>query len=428
MRSVLKSRIALIAVQGIGFLVGFVVTSLLARSLGASGYGSYALAVMGLTLLAIPIGRGWSTLVLRSASRTGESDRWSAVAGLLYRGRQLSLAFAGACLVLSSLVLGHRSIDLPWWLVPLAAAVLVLRQNSAFSYSLMRGIGYPVVGQLISMVVQPLMLALFLVAMLSFQKGGVTWTDALLALGVSVLLAYLITIFAQRRLVKLVPLDARAAAAGRMREWLPSAAVIGANAFLVTLFSQIDSYTLAAFTDSAAMGRYRIAVQIAALGGFMYSALNFLVAADFSSAWSRGKLREIEAVSARFGLLSLLFVLLSILLVAVLGRFLIGVVFGEDFVAAVPLVLILLIGQAVNAAVGMPAVLLTMAGREQMVIKRTIVALVVNAIVGLALVPWIGAYGAAVASVIGSTYLNVAHYFSARKHMHVNMAVWNRLF
>lgn len=427
LRNLYASAWALVVVRVIGIGLGFAVTVALSRVLGPDGYGHYALFLMLVTLLSVPLGKGWSTLVLRTVSRVANDQRWPETRALLRRGRHLSAAYALLVLLCGLLLAQSESIDLRWSTVLVVSALLIIRQNSSFRFATIRGAGHPVAAQIPELIVQPVLLVVGLIVVARTASASLDWFDAVKAL----LLASFITLvcgqWLQSALVQPVLSSSIRTPAPQMAEWLAAAGVIGLNGLLMTLFSQVDSYVLAAFADPSSLGVYRVAVQFAALGGFAYASLNFLAAARLNAAWSEGRLNEVEELSSRYGLLSLLFATTAAALMVVSGDAVLARVFGEEFLGAAEPILILLLGQILNAAVGMPAVLLTMAGHERRVIRTTVVALLINALAALLLVPSFGAQGAAIASTMSFTYLNISHYLIARQRLGVNMAVWRRL-
>ena len=248
------------------------VALLLARWLGPSGYGSYSLAVMATTLLAVPFGRGWSTLVLRNAAAEGKSIIGGMTRRLIRDGRLLSAAYislvgTGAAVAVVQGLSGW----VPTLLVLLA---IFTRSNSAFRLSLLRGKGFVKLNQVPEQIVQPAVLTLLLG--LIVLAGGVelTWQIALACLLIGLVTSYILGLALQRRVFRDMPWEPPAQESAITKANLSNAAVIGANGLMIALAAQLDTYILGLFTDTAEVGVYRFAVQFALLGSFVYSALN----------------------------------------------------------------------------------------------------------------------------------------------------------
>lgn len=155
------------AVRLVGMAAGFVLTVVLARTLGPEGVGSYGYAVMLLALAAGPVNRGWATVMLRATARArgdrnghGGTAKWGEVAGLLRWGLRLAL---GLTLMLALgprlLILGppgHGVLGLGT--LALLAGVLFFDQLSGLRLAGLRGFDHPVWGQVPEMLLRPLII------------------------------------------------------------------------------------------------------------------------------------------------------------------------------------------------------------------------------------------------------------------------------
>jgi O-antigen/teichoic acid export membrane protein len=83
------------------------------------------------------------------------------------------------------------------------------------------------------------------------------------------------------------------------------------------------------------------------------------------------------------------------------GQMLLGLAFGPQFEAANSTLVILCLGYTAATALGPVAIYMNMTGREKHVTRTCGIALVVNFLVALALVPTLGSKGAAIATVSG---------------------------
>jgi O-antigen/teichoic acid export membrane protein len=72
---------------GIEFLTGL----LLARLLGASGYGAYAFAMSGVGLLGVPAALGFDRLAIHEIARFKASATWRSMRGILRRSSQVTV-------------------------------------------------------------------------------------------------------------------------------------------------------------------------------------------------------------------------------------------------------------------------------------------------------------------------------------------------
>ncbi|MBO6228284.1 MAG: oligosaccharide flippase family protein, partial [Shewanella sp.] len=138
---------------------------LLARWLGAEGYGFYVFSMAVLTVLSIFATLGFPTLVIRLFSSYRAHQEWSLMRGLLERSNQLILLASiilggtGAVIiwVMSNNIAPSYTNSL-WW----AMAMLPLVALGAIRSALLRGLHYIVLGQLSENLLTPGLFVLFI--------------------------------------------------------------------------------------------------------------------------------------------------------------------------------------------------------------------------------------------------------------------------
>ena len=407
---------------GMGMAYG--VALLLARWLGPAGFGSYSLAVMAIALVAVPFGRGWSTLVLRNAAAEGKKFIGGTTRRLISDGRLLSAAYVSVIGIGAAVSVAQGVFA---WLPALLVLLAILtKQNSAFRLSLLRGKGFVKLNQVPEQIVQPAVLTLLLGFIVLAGGVELTWQIGLACFVAGLVTSYILGLALQRRVFRDMPWEPPAQESAITKANLSNAAVIGANGLMIALAAQLDTYILGLFTDTAEVGVYRFAVQFALLGSFVYSSLNYLAANEVAELWAKGDRQQIQVLSRRYALLSVAACLAFAAGLAVLGDWFIEVTVGATYGAARDLVLILMIGQTVAAAVGITGTILTMSGNERSFMRATIYGLVASAVVSIAAIPVAGAVGAALANVIGITVTNVFCLYRAITRVGVNASIFGR--
>jgi len=168
--------------------------------------------------------------------------------------------------------------------------------------------------------------------------------------------------------------------------------------------------------DTRNAGIYALAFNIALMVVLPRIAVNALLAPAISDLFVRndhGALRAIVTKAASWSLLAATCIALPLLVLAepILG------LFGQDFVAGVPALRILLIGQVIAAATGSQLHLMTMTGRERSAAMQLASSVAVNTALGAALVSPLGPAGAAVAATTALIGWNAAMGVSIRRHL-----------
>lgn len=167
------------------------------------------------------------------------------------------------------------------------------------------------------------------------------------------------------------------------------------------------------------LGLYFAALRIAMLVSFVLTASNVIIAPLLSRAHARsdreGMVSLVRLSSALGGLSATPVALLLFLR----GDAFLGL-FGPAYVAALPILRILLLGQLVNAFSGAVVFFLIMSQHERIVARINAVALGINLICGYVLIGAYGAIGAAITATFVTAFINllaVAAVFTRGKFM-----------
>lgn len=173
------------------------------------------------------------------------------------------------------------------------------------------------------------------------------------------------------------------------------------------VIGQTGVILLGIFRSEAEVGYYAIAVKLATLTTFVLQAINSMAAPRFSELYHSGKIDELLYVAKKSAKLifwtsaPILFVLL------ILGKFLLGLLFGQEFAIAYLALAFLVIGQFINSISGSTGLFMNMTGHEKQF--RNIIAITsfINVALNLALIPNFGINGSAFAGMVSLSFWNI---------------------
>ncbi len=412
----MAAGLSVATLRGLGAILALGVTVALSRLLGPAGLGIFAYALTCLTLAQVPIIGGWVTLLVKASAESRVSGNWDEARGVAIRGAQISFVIV---LVLSASLFtaaffasdAFPSFLTPWVLC-LLALVLLFDQLSSIRAAILRGLDKPTIAQIPEMVIRPSVLTLGILLLLTLDQAQVSVRHAFIALaaaaGAGTISGYILL------RLKAPPALLYSRPRFSTRPWLAIAAPLAMSAGLINLNTQLNLLILGVLKAPTEVGLYRVAVQVSLLSGFAYTALNFLANqrfAHFRAAEDPYGAQSTATSMARIAAFCALGVPLVLLLG---GNFLVPLVFGSGFRSALMPMLILTIGQCLNAFVGMPRSLLVMNGMEKRVMAITALAVVINCILCLALIPHFGSNGAAWASTLATGLWNLSLWLTAR--------------
>lgn len=408
-------------IKVINRLLTLALAIILARGLGAEGYGLYAYAIAMMTLLTVFAGLGMPTLLVREVAASHARQDWSHLRGVLARALQIVFWIAMALAAIAALILwllsdgmsANRSKTLLWAiaLLPLAAATKVMM-------AAIQGLQHVVKAQAAEMLVRPVLVILGVVGMFTLFPD-MRLPQYVMVVQLGGVLAVLCTTAVL--LYRYLPQPVHAAAAQyETRQWLASAmplALIGGGSIIN---NQTDILMLGFFRTPKDVGIYNVAVQGSLLVAFGLQVANSLITPQFARLYAQGdqaRLQRLVTVTARIILLAALPVALAFILA---GGVIAGWVFGPEFTQSHTPMAILAVGQLINAAMGSVVSLLNMTGHERDVARTLLITAGLNVLLNLFLIPLFGMAGAATATAFSLATWNIMLYQVVKKRIGIN--------
>ena len=175
-----------------------------------------------------------------------------------------------------------------------------------------------------------------------------------------------------------------------------------------------DTLMLGIFRTEAEVGIYRIALKVALFTSFTLSAVNSIAGPKFSELYWSGDKRRLKATIQNSAQL-IFFTSLPIFFMLVFFSKEILWLFGERFIEGRVVLIILSIGQFINAAFGSVGLLLDMTGNQKIFRNAVILGAVLNIILNALLIPKFGISGAAIATAASTIVWNLKTAISVYK-------------
>jgi O-antigen/teichoic acid export membrane protein len=411
------------AIRILSAAIVFVSQIMLARWMGSYQFGSYVYVWTWLLLAGDLFHLGMPLTAQRFIPEYTEARAFDLLRGYLSGSRWLSLAAGTAAALIGALVVYaledafESELFLPFYFACLALPAYVLTfmaDGSARSYNWIN------LALLPAYVVRPVLL---IVAIVVLHVAGVR-LDATVVLGtlaaaawVSVLLQMLQL---DRRLRRIVPPGPKRY---EVRRWLKTAAPMVFVWGLYTLLTSTDILVLKHYQPADQVAHYFAAAKVLALVSMVYFAVAASAAHRFTAyhvAGDREGLASFAAGTVRWVFwLSLAFTIV----ILALGEPLL-MLFGDEYVAAHPVMAILSIGMLARASVGPAERLLSMLGHQRACAYAYVAAFTFNLGGCLILVPQFGALGAAAATAGGFVIESIALFAIAKRNLGLHMFVW----
>ncbi len=425
-----RGSAAALVVQVLGALIALGLQVLLTRGLGATQYGTYLVALGWMN---------WASLVARFqydlvATRYMSEYRATQQLGLLrsfvrYSHRLVTLLSVGVGVVAIAVVLftdwvpGDRrmiaiaaaALLLPNTLLPLTAASIEAFQRVAASQSAM-------------LVVRPALLAIAVMAVLLIDRELLTTVNVLWFNAAGSVAALGFALWYLRGCVRAEGSAASVASPPAKKQWTHTAVGFWwVTVAQQALTPQTDILVVGALLSAEQAGFYGIASAVATLVGFGVNAVSAMGAPMIAQLYAQGRKAELERLIKHYGRLNAL-VTLPVFAGLVLFGSLVLRVFGKDFAAGYPVLLVLGVTHVIRSAVGSQAgYLLTMTGRERLAGRYVGYSALINVVATLILTPLLGILGTALATLIATLARSVILISYVRREFGIDVTGFLRI-
>jgi O-antigen/teichoic acid export membrane protein len=374
--------------------------------LGAANYGVVNLArtIFVVALVATPLGLD---LALQRSLGRGDVGK-AAVAGEVNWLRLAALGVSAA-LALGALLGGAAALekyvfhyhDIGWALIVTMAALPFATDMNVLGGAY-RGLFRPAPSLIATYVVQPTarMAAIFVLFLFTDRvSAAIIGTSLSYVLSGLLLAALALRDFPLRTL-------GRPDALARARGVLAYSPVLGATTLILTFARSLDTMTLAHFAPSVEVGRYAVVLLVgqlvAVIGASLGQTLGTRVAAAAHAGDRAGIARLLRENMSLASILCAPFCLA----IALWGRD-IDLLLGHSYVIPLEVFAVASVGQWIMTTTHYSSYALSLTGRHQTELFNNIVALGVQAVGCLVLIPRYGMLGAAVSTSLSALAINI---------------------
>jgi len=401
----LKRFVASAVVKAIALSLAFLLQLVLARVMGAEWYGEVTYALAWVSLLAVLAAAGTDGAAVRFVAELDLHDRRPDIAGFWHwavcRSRQFLKFVLPAGLLLGMLLhYSNSEFAILAFLVVLPA--LYFQAGNLFLVSFVQGLRRPVMSQLPLGVALPLLLiaALFGLQGLDIEPRS-EYVAAAYVVAVAIIYVCLKTFV-------------KAQLDSADKPWdKPEAPEWGAVAYHLLLMSaaglllvRFDILLLGWFVPAEEVGVYNVSARLAEMASLALVVSNLVVAPMIARYFRDGEHGKLQSVLTFSGRLVAMVTLLAVLALFYFGQTVLGW-YGEIFVRGYEILMILAIGQLINALFGPVGNVLIMTGHSGMALRIYVAAAAIMILLSLLLTPMFGMYGAAMATACGTIIWNV---------------------
>ena len=402
-RSVLGTAGIGVMQRGLSLLTAIV----LARGLGADGYGYYSFAIAAVGLISVLTQFGLPTLLTREVAASHARGDWSLMRGMRQRATQLAVI----AVMLSMTIIGGALLVLPVDIAALdpatfvmALVLLPLGVAMQVANSLLMGLRLIIHASWPSSTLQPLIFLLIVLALLAWAQS-LRPPMAISANIVGHAAAFLATVYLLRRHWPKETSDAQPTY--RTGGWLRSLVPFSLLACTNVINEKTDVLMLGVMTTAEDVGTYNIAFQGSMLVTFALGAFNAVLGPNVARLNAQGARQQLQRLLTLSTAGMAIVAGVTALFLFVAGEWLLEKVFGAPYVQAYSALCILMIGALINSAMGSVGLFLSMTGHEKDTLRALVLSAITNVVLNAVLIPKFGIVGAASATAASVALWNV---------------------
>jgi O-antigen/teichoic acid export membrane protein len=380
---------------------------LLARMLGADGFGGYSYALSWVMLLSVIARMGQDSTVVRYTARYVSRDDWPHLKGLVWFSIIVITLASLLCMLTGALlipvIIDEDKAELAA-LVGLALFLIPLQSLMAPFNTALSGLRLVLLSQMPNLFIRPLLFLIFIIAAYYFFGESLTAVNAIILSGMAILIGLLVSIgnFASH-----IPFQFSAIKASMdTRVWLKGVLPLLFISGMHVINSNADILMLGTLRDAASAGIYKAASSFAAFIDLIFiitiAGLNPVIAHLHDSGSSK-RLQAGLTKAVRISFVLALFAALPLLLFS--DSFL--SLFGKEFIASNRALDILIYGHLFNISCGYLGPILIMTGAEKWAAFGMVVGAITNVILNYLFIPIWGVEGASLATSLSMVVWNV---------------------
>lgn len=188
------------------------------------------------------------------------------------------------------------------------------------------------------------------------------------------------------------------------------------TAAMQVVIAQTGIIMLGMYAQMSDVGIYSVSVKLASLTVFTLMPINAIIAPKFSELYHSGDHNELKKIAQKSSKLIFWSIAPFVIVLLLFGVEILGL-FGESFHLGYAAMVIVIVGQSINALTGSVGYLLNMTGNQKAYNYIVIAGALLNILINLILIPKYGINGAAIASMTSMIFINISASIYSKKKL-----------
>lgn len=185
------------------------------------------------------------------------------------------------------------------------------------------------------------------------------------------------------------------------------------------IMNKMDNVMIGSILGKSEVGVYEAAAQVATSTSIVLIIFNTAFGPRIAQMYHEGQIEKLKELYCKATRILLMISVSTIIVILIFGKAFLGI-YGEEFKTGYSVVVYRSIGQVFNAGVGSVWLMLRMTGKPKLHMYGTVVAVIINLVLNFTLIPRIGIDGAAIASMISVTFINLLGFTLVKRNFNIN--------
>ena len=190
------------------------------------------------------------------------------------------------------------------------------------------------------------------------------------------------------------------------RAIIKRSAPMAVSAIAYILMQSVDVILLSKFSSFNAVAIYSVALKLTMIVALVLASVNTVQGPKIAELYSSKNTKALSDIIKKATRLIFIMTIPILLVLLIASKHILGL-FGDTYVAGQSALIILLVGQSVNALCGSVGIYMNMTNKQNVFQLILIIALVINVILNWTLIPLYDIKGAAIATTISMSFWNV---------------------
>jgi O-antigen/teichoic acid export membrane protein len=397
-------NVFLLRIASVAF--GFAISLLLARLLGAGGYGTYSWCISVATLVAAPATLGIEKLLVREVAAFHATGAFGLLRGMVRWSNLVVAASAVAAALIAGVVATRFAERVSAGAGPVVTVALLMVPLLALTRirtGILRGLRRVGLSETPEQLLRPFVLSAML-ATAYFAGLHLTPLDAVWLAVLATAAAFAVGSMLLRR--RLPAECAGARPEFRSRAWLAAGLPLVLWIMMSATEHHLDVLMLGAMAGPAASGTFAAADRIATTLMYVPYAVNVVLGPEYARLHVQARSEDFQRLLTRSSRLTFALVLAGATCLVLAGKWLLAL-FGGSFVVAYAALVVLCIDRVCDGFAATVGGALVMTGNERVVARAVGLGALVNLVANYLLIPEFGALGAALATLASTVVARV---------------------